>query len=91
MLTAAFNRQPLAQTGWEALTPVRMRNRLLGIFHYETVEAREQRAAKAIEEALRAVQKVAKGKASDAAAGSEILRKKLILKTWKAGRLLACS
>jgi hypothetical protein len=30
---------------------------LLGIFYYETVEARERRAAKAVEEALRAAEK----------------------------------
>ena len=59
VLRAAFLRQPQARKGWEAMTPVQRRGHLLGIFYYETAEARERRAAKAIEEAL----KVAKRKA----------------------------
>jgi uncharacterized protein YdeI (YjbR/CyaY-like superfamily) len=54
VLRAAFLRQPRAQAGWNMLTPTQRRNHLLGIFYYETVEAREHRAAKAVEEALRA-------------------------------------
>ena len=54
VLRAAFQRQPRAQAGWLKLTPAQRRNHLLGIFYYETVEARERRAAKAVEEALRA-------------------------------------
>jgi uncharacterized protein YdeI (YjbR/CyaY-like superfamily) len=53
ILQAAFLRQPLARKGWEAMTPVQRRGHLLGIFYYQTAEARERRAAKAIEEALR--------------------------------------
>jgi hypothetical protein len=53
VLLAAFLRQPLARTGWEAMKPVQRRGHLLGIFHYQTVESREKRAAKAVEEALR--------------------------------------
>lgn len=55
VLRAIFQRQPLARAGWEALTPVQRRNHLLGIFYYETPEARERRAAKAIDAALRKV------------------------------------
>jgi uncharacterized protein YdeI (YjbR/CyaY-like superfamily) len=58
MLRAAFLRQPLARKGWEAMTPTQRRGHLLGIFYYETAEARERRAAKAVEEAI----KVAKRK-----------------------------
>jgi uncharacterized protein YdeI (YjbR/CyaY-like superfamily) len=54
VLRAAFQRQPRAQAGWNMLTPTQRRNHLLGIFYYETVEARERRAEKAVEEALRA-------------------------------------
>ncbi|HEV2323287.1 MAG TPA: YdeI/OmpD-associated family protein [Terracidiphilus sp.] len=57
ILRAAFLRQPPAREGWFALTPVQRRNHLLGIFYYETAEARERRAAKAIEAALRAARK----------------------------------
>ena len=53
ILRAAFQRQPRALAGWKAMTPVQRRSHLMGIFYYETIEARERRAAKAIEEALR--------------------------------------
>ena len=53
ILLSAFLRQPLARQGWEAMTPTQRRNHLLGIFYYQTADARERRAAKAIEEALR--------------------------------------
>jgi hypothetical protein len=53
ILHAAFLRQPLAREGWEAMTPVQRRGHLLGIFGYQGVGARERRAAKAVEEALR--------------------------------------
>jgi uncharacterized protein YdeI (YjbR/CyaY-like superfamily) len=53
ILHAAFLRQPLARKGWEAMTPTQRRNHLLGIFYYQTADARERRAVKAVEEALR--------------------------------------
>jgi uncharacterized protein YdeI (YjbR/CyaY-like superfamily) len=53
ILHAAFLRQPKARAGWEAMTPAQRRGHLLGIFGYQSVEARERRAAKAVEEALR--------------------------------------
>ncbi|MGA3079983.1 MAG: YdeI/OmpD-associated family protein [Terracidiphilus sp.] len=53
ILHAAFLRQPLARKGWETMTPTQRRGHLLGIFYYQTVEARERRATKVIEEALR--------------------------------------
>jgi uncharacterized protein YdeI (YjbR/CyaY-like superfamily) len=53
ILHAAFLRQPLARQGWEAMTRVQRRGHLLGIFGYQSVDARERRAAKAVEEALR--------------------------------------
>ena len=37
-LQAAFQRQPLARKGWEAMTPVQRRNHLLGIFYYQSAE-----------------------------------------------------
>jgi hypothetical protein len=53
VLRVAFQREPLARKGWEAMTPVQRRNHLLGIFYPETADARERRAGKAVEEALR--------------------------------------
>ena len=57
VLRAASSVQPRASAGWNALTPTQRRNHLLGIFYYETPEARERRAAKAIEDALRAAKR----------------------------------
>ena len=53
ILKAAFVRQPLAEAGWQAMTPIQRRGHLLGIFFYASAESRERRAAKAIEEALK--------------------------------------
>jgi uncharacterized protein YdeI (YjbR/CyaY-like superfamily) len=52
ILKATFQRQPRAREAWFALTPAQRRNHLLGIFYYETAEARGRRAAKAIEDAV---------------------------------------
>lgn len=61
ILKAAFQRQPLARVGWEAMTAARRRNHLLGIFHYRGAEAREKRAKQAVEDAV----KLATGGGSD--------------------------
>jgi uncharacterized protein YdeI (YjbR/CyaY-like superfamily) len=53
ILQLAFRREPRAHAAWEAMTPVQRRGHLLGIFYYQSPEARERRAQKAIEEALR--------------------------------------
>ncbi len=53
VLRAAFQRQPLAETGWRAMTATQRRGHLLGIFYYQTVEGRANRAQKTMEEALR--------------------------------------
>ena len=53
ILIAAFRRQPLARKGWEAMTVAQRRRQLMSIFYYLSVEAKERRAAKVIEEALR--------------------------------------
>jgi uncharacterized protein YdeI (YjbR/CyaY-like superfamily) len=52
ILKAAFLRQPLARAGWQAMTASQRRRHLMGIFHYRGSEAREKRAAQAVEEAL---------------------------------------
>jgi uncharacterized protein YdeI (YjbR/CyaY-like superfamily) len=57
ILRAAFLRDPRARAGWNAMTPTQRRSHLLGIFYYQTAEARERRATKAIEEALRVFKK----------------------------------
>lgn len=62
ILQVAFRRTPKARAGWDAMTPVQRRAQLLGIFYYQSPEARERRAQKAVEEALR----VAESKSSKA-------------------------
>jgi len=59
ILQAAFLRQPLARTGWEAMTPVQRRRHLLSIFYYQAAESRERRTAKVVEETVRAARKKA--------------------------------
>lgn len=53
ILRLAFQREPLAEAGWKAMTPTQRRGHLLGIFYYRTAEARERRAGQAIAEAMR--------------------------------------
>src|SRR4051794_40757938 len=58
ILRVAFERQPAAREGWEAMTPVRRRNHLLSIFHYQTAEAREKRSRMAVEDALNVIKRL---------------------------------
>ncbi len=53
ILQVAFRQFPKAHQGWLAMTPVQRRGHLLGIFYYQSPEARGRRAQKAVEEALR--------------------------------------
>jgi uncharacterized protein YdeI (YjbR/CyaY-like superfamily) len=53
ILQLAFRKAPRAQQGWQAMTAAQRRGHLLGIFYYQSPEARERRAQKAVEEALR--------------------------------------
>ena len=62
ILKAAFARQPLAEAGWKAMTAAQRRGHLLGIFYYQSAEGRENRAAKAVEEGLRAARKRSGGR-----------------------------
>ena len=57
ILRAAFQRQPLAEQGWRAMTQIQRRNHLLGIFIVGTVEAQTRRAARTVEDCLRVAQK----------------------------------
>jgi uncharacterized protein YdeI (YjbR/CyaY-like superfamily) len=52
ILHAAFQRQPLARKGWEAMTPTHRRRHLMALYNYQSVESRERRAEKTVEEAL---------------------------------------
>jgi uncharacterized protein YdeI (YjbR/CyaY-like superfamily) len=64
ILRAAFQRQPLAEAGWKALTPIQRRTYLFGIFNCRSVEIREKRVRQAIEFALTRVRPKADAKGS---------------------------
>jgi hypothetical protein len=53
ILEVAFRRHPEARKGWVSMTEIQRRGHLLGIFYYQSPEAREKRAGKAVEECLR--------------------------------------
>jgi uncharacterized protein YdeI (YjbR/CyaY-like superfamily) len=53
ILQLAFRRVPQAKAGWVAMTPNQRRGHLMGIFYYRSPDAREKRATKAVEEALK--------------------------------------
>lgn len=61
ILEVAFQRIPKAREAWRAMTPIQRRNHLLGIFYYQSPEARQKRTDKAIEEALRLLEKKSLG------------------------------
>jgi uncharacterized protein YdeI (YjbR/CyaY-like superfamily) len=65
ILRAAFQRQPAARLGWEAMTPIRRRNHLFAIFYYQTAEARERRAGVALEDALKVAKRLQSVSKSD--------------------------
>ncbi len=62
ILRSLFLRHTGAREGWFALTPNQRRGHLMGIFYYETAEARERRAMKAIEAAMQATGRAEKRK-----------------------------
>ena len=53
ILEAAFVRAPLARRGWNLMTPAQRRGHLWGIFYYRSPEARQRRADKTVEDAIR--------------------------------------
>jgi uncharacterized protein YdeI (YjbR/CyaY-like superfamily) len=55
ILQVAFREAPLARKGWETMTKLQRRNHLLGIFYYQSPEARERRTQKVVADALQRV------------------------------------
>lgn len=53
VLEAIVAHSPKARAAWDRLTPVQRRGHLMGIFYYQTPEARIRRAQKAVDDALR--------------------------------------
>lgn len=57
ILRLAFQREPMAEAGWKAMTAAQRRGHLLGIFYYRTADARGRRAGQAVAEAMRIAKK----------------------------------
>lgn len=57
ILRAAFQRQPLAETGWKSFTPIQRRNHLFMIFGCRSADAREKRLRATIEDAMARVKR----------------------------------
>jgi uncharacterized protein YdeI (YjbR/CyaY-like superfamily) len=53
ILQVAFRETPKARKGWDAMTLTQRRGHLMGIFYYQSPEARQKRVRKVIDEALR--------------------------------------
>jgi uncharacterized protein YdeI (YjbR/CyaY-like superfamily) len=53
ILKMAFQRHPQARAGWEAMTRTQRRNHLMGIMRPRSVDARERRVDKVVEDAVR--------------------------------------
>jgi uncharacterized protein YdeI (YjbR/CyaY-like superfamily) len=46
VIAAAFRARPRARAGWAKMTPLQRRHELLGVFYYQTPEARQKRVEK---------------------------------------------
>jgi uncharacterized protein YdeI (YjbR/CyaY-like superfamily) len=53
ILQVAFRETPAARKGWDDMTLTQKRGHLMGIFYYQSPEARKKRVGKVIDEALR--------------------------------------
>jgi uncharacterized protein YdeI (YjbR/CyaY-like superfamily) len=49
----AFRRNPVAEKGWKKMTDYQRRGHLLGVFYYQSPEARERRVQKVVVECLK--------------------------------------
>jgi len=53
ILQVAFRETPIARKGWEAMTVIQRRGHLMGVFYYQSPEAREKRVGKVVEDCLK--------------------------------------
>ena len=51
VIARALRSRPKAKLGWERMTPMQRRSELMGVFYYQTPEARERRVRKLVEAA----------------------------------------
>jgi uncharacterized protein YdeI (YjbR/CyaY-like superfamily) len=54
ILEMAFRNSPGARKGWEAMSPIQRRSHLMGVFYYQSPEARMRRAGKVVDDCLKA-------------------------------------
>jgi len=64
ILKSAFQRHPLAETGWNAMTPIQRRSHEIGIFSPQTVAGREKRIAWTMDKALEVARRKGGGEKS---------------------------
>jgi uncharacterized protein YdeI (YjbR/CyaY-like superfamily) len=57
VIEAAFRSNAAARQGWEAMTLTRRRGHLLGVFYYQSPEARQRRVGKLVEDCLKMVRR----------------------------------
>jgi uncharacterized protein YdeI (YjbR/CyaY-like superfamily) len=57
VIEVAFRRTPAARKGWDAMTATQRRGHLMGVFYYQSPEAREKRVGKLVEDCLRVADK----------------------------------
>ena len=55
ILDVAFRETPSARRGWQAMTLTQRRGHLMGVFYYQSPEARQKRVQKVVEDAVRVV------------------------------------
>ena len=53
LIARALDSTPHARRGWQRLTPLKRRQHLMGIFGYQSPEARQRRLEKALEDAVK--------------------------------------
>ena len=46
IIAVAFQRRPKAKMGWAKMTQTQRRQELLGVFYYQSIEARQRRVEK---------------------------------------------
>jgi uncharacterized protein YdeI (YjbR/CyaY-like superfamily) len=57
VIEVAFRGTPAARKGWETMTKAQRRSHLMGVFYYQSPEAREKRVRKVVEDCLKVANK----------------------------------
>lgn len=57
VIDLAFRKTPAARSGWDSMTVTQRRSHLLGVFYYQSPEARQKRVGKLVDECLKAARR----------------------------------